>query len=189
MPGCSARQIMDLVDARDDGDNGIQDMEMILIDKNGNRRERTIRAMSRDVGEDTHTIMFFLSPADVKDTGFLTYDYDDDDQGRRSVALPAGAQEDQAHRLHRQERQLHGLRLQLRRHDRPQARQLRLHADEGDRRRRRPGLADRVDPEHREGDRRNRLHEVHRLRAQGQLRRDPRRRTGSRRESGSSTST
>jgi len=73
----SARQIMDLVDARDDGDNGIQDMEMILIDKNGNRRERTIRAMGRDVGEDTHSIMFFLSPADVKDTGFLTYDYDE----------------------------------------------------------------------------------------------------------------
>ena len=72
------RDIMDLVDARDDGDNAIQDMEMILIDKNGNRRDRTIRSMSRDVDEDTQSIMFFLSPADVKDTGFLTYDYDDD---------------------------------------------------------------------------------------------------------------
>jgi outer membrane lipoprotein-sorting protein len=74
----TGRQIMDLVDARDDGDNSTQDMTMILIDKNGNQRERTIHAMSRDVGEDTHTIMFFLSPADVKDTGFLTYDYDDE---------------------------------------------------------------------------------------------------------------
>jgi hypothetical protein len=77
-PGLSGRQIMDLVDARDDGDNGVQDMEMILIDKNGNRRERTIHAMSRDVGKDTYSILFFLSPPDVKDTGFLTYDYDDD---------------------------------------------------------------------------------------------------------------
>ncbi len=76
--GLSGRQIMELVDARDDGDNATQNMEMILIDKRGNRRERTIRAMGRDVGEDTHSIMFFLSPADVKDTGFLTYDYDDD---------------------------------------------------------------------------------------------------------------
>jgi hypothetical protein len=74
----TGRQVMDLVDARDDGDNSTQDMTMILIDKSGNQRERTIRAMSRDVGEDTHTIMFFLSPADVKDTGFLTYDYDDE---------------------------------------------------------------------------------------------------------------
>jgi hypothetical protein len=74
----SARAVMELVDARDDGDNGTQAMEMILIDKNGSTRERTIRSFSRDVGEDTHTIMFFESPADVKDTGFLTYDYDDD---------------------------------------------------------------------------------------------------------------
>ncbi len=75
---------MDRVDARDDGDHSTQDMEMILLDKNDNRRERRIRSMSRDVGEDTQTIMFFLAPADVKDTGFLTYDYDetekDDDQ-------------------------------------------------------------------------------------------------------------
>ncbi len=80
----TGREIMELVDARDDGDNMAQEMEMILIDKRGERRERTIHMMSRDVGEDTESIMFFLSPATVKDTGFLTYDYDapdkDDDQ-------------------------------------------------------------------------------------------------------------
>ena len=80
----TGREIMELVDARDDGDNATQDMQMVLIDKNGSQRKRTIRSMSKDYGEDTHTIMFFLTPADVKDTGFLTYDYDefekDDDQ-------------------------------------------------------------------------------------------------------------
>ena len=80
----SGRAIMELVDARDDGDNASQDMLMILIDKRGNQRKRAIRSFSKDFGEDTHSIMFFLSPADVKDTGFLTYDYDefdrDDDQ-------------------------------------------------------------------------------------------------------------
>ncbi len=80
----TGREIMELVDARDDGDHMTQDMEMILIDKRGKKRERMIRFMSRDVGEDTQSIMFFLSPAPVKDTGFLTYDYDspdkDDDQ-------------------------------------------------------------------------------------------------------------
>ena len=76
----TGRQIMELVDARDTGDNNTQDMEMILIDKNGSRRERTIRALGRDVGEDTQSIMFFLSPADVKDTGFLTYDFDDEEE-------------------------------------------------------------------------------------------------------------
>lgn len=80
----TARQIMELVDARDDGDNGTQDMEMVLIDKRGNQRIRNLRAFSRDKGEDEYSILFFLSPADIKDTGFLTYDYDeperDDDQ-------------------------------------------------------------------------------------------------------------
>ena len=73
----TGRQIMDLVDARDDGDNATQEMEMILIDKRGNQRQRRIKSYGRDVGEDTHSIMFFLTPADVKDTGFLTYDFDD----------------------------------------------------------------------------------------------------------------
>jgi outer membrane lipoprotein-sorting protein len=80
----SARQIMEAVEDRDDGDNGIFEMEMILIDKNGHERKRQIRRFMQDKGEDTYFIMFFQSPADVKDTGFLTYDYDeyekDDDQ-------------------------------------------------------------------------------------------------------------
>jgi hypothetical protein len=76
----AGREVMEWVDERDDGDLGTQDMEMILIDKRGNKRIREIRAFRRDVGEDTHTIMFFLSPADVQDTAFLTYDYDDHDK-------------------------------------------------------------------------------------------------------------
>ncbi len=73
----SAREIMQRVEDRDDGDMAIQDMEMILIDKRGKQRVRRLRAFSRDIGEDEQSIMFFLSPADVEDTGFLTYDYDD----------------------------------------------------------------------------------------------------------------
>jgi len=72
-----ARQIMEKVDARDEGDNRISDMEMILIDRRGNERIRKIHSMTKDKNEDTHRIMFFLEPADVTNTGFLTYDYDD----------------------------------------------------------------------------------------------------------------
>lgn len=79
-----AREIMEKVDARDDGDNQVSVMEMILIDKRGNERVRKIQSMTKDFGKDTHRIMFFQQPADVKNTGFLTYDYDeadkDDDQ-------------------------------------------------------------------------------------------------------------
>ncbi len=80
----SARDIMQAVNDRDDGDNQISDMEMILIDKRGKQRIRKMRSFGKDFGEDDYGLIFFLSPADVKDTGFLTYDYDeserDDDQ-------------------------------------------------------------------------------------------------------------
>jgi hypothetical protein len=80
----SGREIMERVDARDTGDNAVQDLEMVLIDKRGSERVRSLRSFRRDVGEDTQSILFFLSPADVRETGFLTYDYDgidrDDDQ-------------------------------------------------------------------------------------------------------------
>ena len=72
-----ARDIMTKVDARDDGKSLEEDMYMILIDKNGKKRIRDIKSYSKDFGKDTHRIMFFKSPADVKNTSFLTYDYDD----------------------------------------------------------------------------------------------------------------
>ena len=72
-----ARAIMEKVEARDDGDNRTAEMEMVLIDKNGNKRVRKIATFSKDFGEDTYNLMFFQHPADVKDTSFLTYDYDD----------------------------------------------------------------------------------------------------------------
>ncbi len=79
-----ARQIMEKVDALDDGDNSTSDMKMILIDKHGKKRVREISSFTKDKGEDKYRLMFFVSPADVKNTGFLTYDYDnpkrDDDQ-------------------------------------------------------------------------------------------------------------
>ncbi|MEE2676966.1 MAG: outer membrane lipoprotein-sorting protein [Myxococcota bacterium] len=76
----TGRQIMDLVDERDDGDKSVQDMQMVLIDKRGGQRKRMLHSLRMDDGEDTRSIMFFVEPADVKDTGFLTYDYDDIDR-------------------------------------------------------------------------------------------------------------
>ena len=73
----TARSIMETVDARDEGDTLEQDMMMILIDKNGKERTRDLKSYAKDFGEDNHRTMFFKSPADVKNTAFLTYDYDD----------------------------------------------------------------------------------------------------------------
>ena len=80
----SAREIMEKVNERDDGDRSISEMEMILIDKKGKKRIRKIKTYGREIGKDSQSLMFFLTPADVKNTGFLTFDYDesgkDDDQ-------------------------------------------------------------------------------------------------------------
>lgn len=79
-----AREIMEAVNDRDDGDNAMMRMEMRLIDKRGKERVRQLKKWSQDRGDDSYSLLFFLSPSDVKDTGFLTYDYDesgkDDDQ-------------------------------------------------------------------------------------------------------------
>ncbi|MDE0884716.1 MAG: outer membrane lipoprotein-sorting protein [Myxococcota bacterium] len=79
-PGSTTgRQIMEWVHDRDDGDYGISDLEMVLIDKRGNERIRSMRSFARDQGDDDLSLIFFLSPADVKNTGFLNHDYDDAD--------------------------------------------------------------------------------------------------------------
>jgi hypothetical protein len=79
-----AREIMQKVLDRDDGDNRTARMEMILIDKRGKQRLRKIQTFRKDKDRDDYGLMFFLHPADVKDTAFLTYDYEnpdhDDDQ-------------------------------------------------------------------------------------------------------------
>jgi|TARA_Y100000310_G_scaffold317955_2_gene371453 hypothetical protein len=80
----SALEIMQAVQDRDEGDQVTQTMEMILIDRRGNQRRRVMSSIRKDFGEDTYSILFFTEPADVRDTAFLTWDYDsyerDDDQ-------------------------------------------------------------------------------------------------------------
>lgn len=79
-----ARAIMLQVHDRNDGDNLTCDLEMILIDRQGRERVRRMRQFSKDRGKDTLGAMFFLYPADVERSAFLTWDYDqprrDDDQ-------------------------------------------------------------------------------------------------------------
>lgn len=72
-----ARRIMEAVYDREDGDTVSATMEMTLIAKNGKERVRRLSAHMRDRGSDQDQVMFFMEPVRVKDTGILTYDYDD----------------------------------------------------------------------------------------------------------------
>jgi len=74
----SPKEIIVKSDQVDDGDTSISEMTMILIDKKGQKRVRKIKGFRKDYGEDSKNISFFMSPADVRNTAFLSFDYDDD---------------------------------------------------------------------------------------------------------------
>jgi hypothetical protein len=73
-------QIMEKVDARDDGNSAISETVMVLMDKKNNKRVRKLKGYRKDFGKDSKNIIFFLTPADVKNTAFLTYDWDDEEK-------------------------------------------------------------------------------------------------------------
>jgi len=75
-PSFSAGKIMELVDGRYDGEAQETDMTMVLIDKRGNKRIRQLKTFRKDDGKDSRNIIFFLKPADVRDTAYLSYDWD-----------------------------------------------------------------------------------------------------------------
>ncbi len=70
-------EIIHKADKLDDGETSISEMTMILIDSRGQQRVRKIKGYRKDYGEDSKSISFFLSPADVRNTAFLSYEYDD----------------------------------------------------------------------------------------------------------------
>ena len=82
--GPAALEIMQRVDARDDGDNRTARINMSLFDRNNRERKRSLETYMKDRGPDTLNLMFFLEPANVRNTGFLTVDFRspgrDDDQ-------------------------------------------------------------------------------------------------------------
>ena len=86
----TALQIIEKVYNRPVGDDMTSDLTMTLINSSGNERVREIKQFSRDFGEVEKKIMFFVKPADVKNTSFMNWSYDeegrDDDQW---IYLPA----------------------------------------------------------------------------------------------------
>lgn len=76
----TGREIIQMVEENPDGDNRKSVMTMQLVNHRGATRERSILSYSMDLGKDSKSIMFFQSPADVKGTGFLSWQYDNPDK-------------------------------------------------------------------------------------------------------------
>jgi len=73
----SAEEVMRMVDERYDGDSSISDITMVLIDKRDRQRIRDLKLYSKDYGVDTKTLSLFESPADIRGTAYLNFDWDD----------------------------------------------------------------------------------------------------------------
>jgi outer membrane lipoprotein-sorting protein len=83
-------KIIENVYNRPTGDDQTADLTMSLINSRGNERVREIKQLLKDFGDMEKKIMFFVSPADVRNTSFMNWSYDepgkDDDQW---IYLPA----------------------------------------------------------------------------------------------------
>ncbi len=86
----SGRQIMENVYDRPTGKDTQSELTMTLVNSRGDQRERHIKQFVKDYGDVEKKIMFFLAPADVRNTSFMSWSYDeegrDDDQW---IYLPA----------------------------------------------------------------------------------------------------
>ena len=79
-----ARAIAKAAEDQDRGDKQTATVTLTLIDPKGSERVRKLRQLATKFDGGRKTLMFFESPADVRNTGFLSIDYDagdrDDDQ-------------------------------------------------------------------------------------------------------------
>ncbi len=72
------------------GDTQTSRSAMIMIDRRGNKRVRKMVQYRKNYGKDEKSIIFFLTPKDIKDTSYLSFDWDDGNRDDDSwLYLPA----------------------------------------------------------------------------------------------------
>lgn len=76
----SGREIIERVNARDEGESVARDLLMVMTDKRGKKRERDTKSFRKYFGDEKRTVIFYQSPKNIKGTAFLTYDYPDADR-------------------------------------------------------------------------------------------------------------
>jgi len=81
-------EIMTKVHDRENGKSSIVESTMILINDKGQTKQRVVRAVRKEYGDLSKSMIRFLSPADVKGTGFLIWENADRDDDQ-FLYLPA----------------------------------------------------------------------------------------------------
>ena len=70
-------EIAKRINARNEGTAVSRTLIMELIDRRGKKRLRKTRGFRKYVGKEKRSVIFYLSPKNIKDTAFLTIDYPD----------------------------------------------------------------------------------------------------------------
>ena len=71
------RKIFKAMEDRDQGDKAVARLSMLLVDNSGRKRQRSLMSWRLKFNGGTKQLMIFESPADVRNTGLLSVDYDD----------------------------------------------------------------------------------------------------------------
>ncbi len=85
----TGREIVDKAYNIPSGDDQTSVLTMTLINKSGQTRVRKIQQYTKDLGDTEKSIMFFMTPADVKNTSFMNWSYDSDKADDQWIYLPA----------------------------------------------------------------------------------------------------
>lgn len=86
----TAYDVMKQVDDRYNGDSSIGEYTMVLIDRRERQRVRNLKIYSKDFGENNKALSLFESPADIRGTAYLNFDWQNEDRDDDSwLFLPA----------------------------------------------------------------------------------------------------
>jgi outer membrane lipoprotein-sorting protein len=85
----SGLEVMTKVYERPTGTDQESDLTMTLIHRSGSERIRKIHQFLKDFGDVEKKIMFFKAPADVRNTSFMNWSYDDGRDDDQWIYLPA----------------------------------------------------------------------------------------------------
>jgi uncharacterized protein len=72
-----ADEVVQRVNARNDGECLTRSMKITLSDRRGKTRVQEARTFRRYYGDEKRSTIFYTAPANIQDTAFLTFDYAD----------------------------------------------------------------------------------------------------------------
>ncbi|MEZ0152278.1 MAG: outer membrane lipoprotein-sorting protein [Candidatus Reddybacter sp.] len=86
----SGEQVATNINSRDEGEAVSRKLSIEMRDKRGKTRHRETMGYRKYYAAEKRTVIFYLSPKNIKDTAFLTYDYNDPElEDTQWLYLPA----------------------------------------------------------------------------------------------------